>query len=43
MMSLCPEFHQMEGKNAFVKNHPVPPFEKDVWKATLSMEVMFLG
>ena len=26
----------MEGKNAFVKNHPVPPFEIDVWKKEMT-------
>ena len=36
MMTILPEFQQVEGKNAFVKNHPVPPFEKDVWKKTLT-------
>lgn len=35
-MTILPEFQQVEGKNAFVKNHPVPPFEKDVWKKTLT-------
>ena len=37
MMTILPEFQQVEGKNAFVKNHPVPPFEKDAWKKTLSL------
>lgn len=37
MMTILPEFQQVEGKNAFVKNHPVPPFEKDVWKKTLTL------
>lgn len=36
MMTILPEFQQVEGKNAFVKNHPVPPFEKDVWKKTMT-------
>ena len=36
MMTILPEFQQVDGKNAFVKNHPVPPFEKDVWKKTLT-------
>ena len=36
MMTILPEFQQVEGKNAFVKNHPVPPFEKDAWKKTLT-------
>ena len=33
MMSMLPEFQTADGKNAFVKNHPVPPFEKPEWKA----------
>ena len=33
MMTALPEFQQQDAKNAFVKNHPVPPFEKDPWKA----------
>jgi GrxB family glutaredoxin len=28
-----PEFHQEDGRDAFVKNHPVPPFEKEAWKS----------
>ena len=36
-MTILPEFQQVDGKNAFVKNHPVPPFEKDAWKKTLTM------
>ena len=37
MMTILPEFQQVDGKNAFVKNHPVPPFEKDMWKKTLTL------
>jgi glutaredoxin 2 len=37
MMTLLPEFMQTDGKNAFVKNHALPPFEKDDWKK-LTME-----
>jgi len=33
MKSALPEFHTQDGRDAFVKNHPVPPFEKPVWKA----------
>jgi glutaredoxin 2 len=31
--SILPEFQQQDGKDAFVYNHPVPPFEKPEWKA----------
>lgn len=33
MRTILPEFQQYEGKNAFVMNHPLPPFEKPEWKA----------
>jgi glutaredoxin 2 len=33
MMTILPEFMQADAKSAFVKNHPVPPFEKEPWKA----------
>jgi glutaredoxin 2 len=33
MKSILPEFQQKDGKDAFVKNHPVPPYEKPDWKA----------
>lgn len=29
---LLPEFAMKGGRDAFVKNHPVPPFEKPEWK-----------
>lgn len=32
------EFQQQDGKDAFVKNHPIPPYSKDEWKSSLSME-----
>ena len=38
MMSILPEFQQKDGKDAFVKNHPIPPYAKDEWKTTLSLE-----
>jgi GrxB family glutaredoxin len=33
-----PEFHQRDAKNAFVKNHPIPPFEKPEWAKLSSAE-----
>lgn len=33
MKTILPEFQQQEGKDAFVMNHPLPPFEKADWKA----------
>jgi len=33
MEAALPEFHTKDGRDAFVKNHPVPPFEKAEWKA----------
>lgn len=32
MMVVMPEFAQKDGKDAFVKNHPIPPYEKPDWK-----------
>lgn len=31
--SFLPEFLQQDGRDAFVKNHPIPPYEKADWKA----------
>ena len=28
MMVPLPEFHTKDGRNAFVKNHPIPPYDK---------------
>ena len=28
MMVPLPEFHTKDGRDAFVKNHPIPPYEK---------------
>lgn len=38
---LLPEFQQIDGRHAFIKNHQLPPYEKKEWKAedsTLSMD-----
>lgn len=29
---LLPEFQQLDGRHAFIKNHQLPPFEKPEWK-----------
>jgi glutaredoxin 2 len=29
---LLPEFQQLDGRHAFIKNHQLPPFEKSEWK-----------
>lgn len=29
---LLPEFQQLDGRHAFIKNHEIPPFAKDEWK-----------
>ena len=29
---LLPEFQQIDGRHAFIKNHQLPPFEKSEWK-----------
>ena len=29
---LLPEFQQLDGRNAFIKNHQLPPYEKPEWK-----------
>jgi glutaredoxin 2 len=31
MMGVMPEFSQRDGRNHFVQNHPVPPYNKDDW------------
>jgi len=33
---LLPEFQQLDGRHAFVKNHPLPPYEKSEWKGSSS-------
>jgi len=37
MMSILPEFQQSDAKDAFVSNHPMPPFDKAEW-ASLSLD-----
>jgi glutaredoxin 2 len=29
---LMPEFQQLDGRHAFIKNHQLPPYEKKEWK-----------
>ncbi len=29
---LLPEFQQLDGRHAFIKNHQLPPYEKSEWK-----------
>lgn len=29
---LLPEFQQLDGRHAYVKNHPMPPYANDEWK-----------
>jgi glutaredoxin 2 len=31
---LMPEFQQLDGRHAFIKNHQLPPYEKEEWKGT---------
>ena len=38
MMVPLPEFHQKDGREAFVFNHPIPPYEKADWQANLTSE-----
>jgi len=38
MQSFLPEFQQQDGKEAFVYNHPMPPYEKKEWKEKLSRD-----
>lgn len=35
---LLPEFQQLDGRHAFIKNHEMPPYEKKEWKETISVE-----
>lgn len=34
---LLPEFQQLDGRHAFVANHPLPGYEKDQWKTTMEL------
>jgi len=36
MLTILPEFASRDGKNAYVKNHPLDPYEKDTWKKELT-------
>jgi len=36
MSPILPEFATADGREAFVTNHPIPPYSKDEWKKTLS-------
>ena len=29
---LLPEFQQLDGRHAFIRNHQLPPYEKPEWK-----------
>lgn len=29
---LLPEFQQLDGRHAFIKNHQLPPYDKEEWK-----------
>eukprot|EP00980_Cylindrotheca_fusiformis_P027982 scaffold22575_cov141-Cylindrotheca_fusiformis.AAC.13 len=35
---LLPEFQQLDGRHAFIKNHQLPPYDKAEWKEELEME-----
>mmetsp|Transcript_32803 Transcript_32803/g.69204 ORF Transcript_32803/g.69204 Transcript_32803/m.69204 type:complete len:305 (-) Transcript_32803:144-1058(-) len=35
---LLPEFQQLDGRHAFIKNHQLPPYEKPEWKGDGSEE-----
>ena len=39
METALPEFMQQDGKDAFVKNHQLPPFEKAEWKGDGAMSM----
>lgn len=32
MLTPLPEFQQADAREAFMKNHPLPPYEKDAWQ-----------
>jgi GrxB family glutaredoxin len=34
---LLPEFQQLDGRHAFVANHPLPGYEKDQWKKSMEL------
>jgi glutaredoxin 2 len=35
---LLPEFQQLDGRHAFIQNHPMPGYEKAEWKNNMSMQ-----
>jgi glutaredoxin 2 len=35
---LLPEFQQLDGRHAFIQNHPMPGYEKPEWKQNMSMQ-----
>ena len=39
MSPLVPEFTQKSGRDAFVANHQMPPFEKADWKGNADMAI----
>jgi len=38
MMTPLPEFSTQDGKDAFVRNHPIGSIEKKVWQETITRE-----
>lgn len=38
MMVPLPEFNQLDAREAFVRNHPLPSFEKATWKENLTSQ-----
>ena len=43
MSPLLAEFSTQDGRDAFVKNHPIPPYEKPEWKEKLSGEERWMA
>ena len=41
MSPLVPEFSQKSGRDAFVNNHQMPPYEKSEWKGNADMPIEF--
>jgi glutaredoxin 2 len=39
---LLPEFHTADGRYAFIRNHPIPPYEKSDWKNNYTLETQLL-
>lgn len=35
---LLPEFQQLDGRHAFVRNHPLPGYDRDAWKDELDLK-----